>query len=1527
MYRDKISSEANQAVQKKIESLSNCRMLFGVKSISSYTKALHVLTISRPPTKVILQEERIEINEKTYLVYFVRDVVNDNFLPNEYYVPIRDGKWLEYNPLPAFESENCRKALSNVSEAKITKMLPPDRLTSWHNDYKLKVKYDIYESEAWVQFAMSNSDTDGMKPDEVKLYCLALLDILNGDVLTQNITILSKNDHSILKSVQHQGKGIVFSEIVIEGNQPDMIYLLHNGANLKTQKEHWRKIKDQYSKVQWHFTTIEDVQRRSFRAYPKWALNQDDLWKKIEKNSTVGNLSLLPEQTQFLKYFKFPSYINGQAGSGKSTMLYYLFANAYFAKCIGEIQGNIIFLTENEALLQYTQKSVIELLHSNTEFNLSIEDISNVDSHFKSFKQFLLNVLPENEKHRFLEDNYLDFSRFKILYEDSNLANHIKSKYSPELVWFTITTYIYGYDFDTQIDSKNYDELMPKEGKYLLTKLMLEGIEKQVVNPFYKKLIDNGYWGKLEIIRFIKQNLEINEKYEVVFCDEAQDFSRVELKFILSLSEYVQYDLSTTEQVPIVFAGDPLQTVNPTGFRAAEVKDLFYQELKEVAGFKLATDKMEYAPDFNYRSSQSIVNVANAVQFYRKKELDATVPKPQKAKRFEDGIDSTLNVFVDFQVVRHNKDLQKKLKYKTIIIPKNADEKEAYLEFYPFLKDFTNVKSAVEAKGIDYEQVVLFGFGAYFIENEVEFNEAYEHRFFYNKLYVAVTRAQSELVIIDSAASEKQFWQPLLDDYANDNWSRYSDIAPDKIQNSICFGANQIADIKMSTPDMALENARKDKERGALDRNAALMRVAASQFLKLGDKKQHFICLALMNELQERWQQAAEYYLKKDVGIEGYEKAASVYWKGHLLDAFKNLSVHSKTEIHRLQLLVIQLIKTGLLEFSELQFLYDKRTKLKEIIDKIAWQSIVFEAFTSFFKNTNDDEKIKMLIYIFDEIAPIKYAELWRLIGQRNYELKRYEDTIRVFDALGEEGNNYIQAHIEVEKRKNNFSKVIVWLDRFAIKAVHPSDKNKIELDMLHFYEANQNEILKQDNEYAKLYIYLAYLCQKPFHPNTIVLAQLIERLFAAQKEILIEAYFKLLKNNSLEAIIFNFVLERWAKKSFQSGQTLAAINDTYRNIALETKIKFYLFTETEIHELLDLPLMIVAGLPKHINSMTICNFRQFKEAKVENLGLFNLVVGDNNIGKTSFLEALLFTPNKKEYLQRLAFAYIERRNVQPDKADHSEGQRLFYKLDKAFLSDYQNNDHESFAIRVAIEGKRTIWRYLIGDATLEGTIETTVPSALERISFVESDMALLQNLPFLDNVKQPFIAYGKGFGIDLATVYYDEIGTKRQLEKGFLENMKIFIPNIERVIADTRSGAIEIRDSDFQEDKPLHQYGEGANKLFRILVLITLHKGHKVLIDEIDAGIHYTRFKAFWKTILQIAKKDNTQIIATTHNEECIRYFTEVLDELGKEYQNASRVVQMKKINQRIKIHGYNFESFNLALERGVEIRGGAGR
>jgi AAA15 family ATPase/GTPase len=1503
-YLDGIADNIKIAVDKFIDKNKRKSNLKGIGKVTAFTKGLSVLKIKTPYAEIIFQERHINIKGKEYVVYFVRGERNGL----DDYVAIRDGKWLQYNPLSSVEISNFTNSILNAVRDERTISIPPQNILTWQSDYKLKVEYNIFESNNWIKFAMSDSKSNGMKENDAKLYLLALKEVLKEN--KELITSIKKTDTYEIFNITFNDIGIVYVKVVLNNKN---FYILENGSNVLTQNNHWEDVRGFTFENQVVFNSYTDISSFSSKAYPSWVVNDADLWVKIEKNNELGNLSLLPEQTEFLKKFKFPKYINGQAGSGKSTMLYYLFSNVYYYKYAGEIPGDIIFLTENEKLLDHTKKAVYDLLINNPEFDLSSEPdaIVNVDRHFCPFKKFLLELIPE-DNNEFQADKYLDFSKFKVLYEKSNIQKHIKLKYSSELVWFTISTYINGYSLDFQITSENYDEKMPKEGKEIISQLDLVGMEKEIIFPFYNKLLENdGWWDKIKLIQYINTNIKIEKTFDVIFCDESQDFSKVELEFIMQLSTYAKYDLSNVDQYPIVFAGDALQTVNPTGFRSEVLTSMMYKELtKEETGYKLDQSKLVFTPSFNYRSSQSIVNVANSIQNYRKNELGANVQNPQVSKRLVIHQNEHLNVFVDIDAFSCDVELQNKVQYKTIIVPVNRDEIPEYKEEFEVLKKFKNIISAVDAKGLDFNEVVIFGFGDFIKTLEKE--GLYGKRFFYNKLYVAVTRAQTELVIIDSNDSKTNFWKHLIENYINSDWAKEVTTDIEKFADIIIFETNEI----IQSSDSILEkDAERQKNQGVLEENVPLLQVASSHFIKLGNKKQYFLCLAEIQKIKQNWAKAASFYLKNEVGIDGVELAVECYWEGKNWKKVIDIFDLAPNDANSLRKLIAMLFLESTLSFSDLQVLYERSSLLRKLIQRTSWRKEAVLEISSLLDQPFEKDELTLICDILEEICLKEDSDIIKKIANKYYSIGKFQSAVSILENNGLENDLYLKVKLELAKKKNALEEIIIFLGRIAIET--DCDKKEIAMEVLEVYLRDVAELNKSTNTYTNLYLYLSLLSVDIRNENLLFISHKVEKIFAEKNgnSELASYYEDLLKENLIEANIFSFVLSRWVKNSSLSGVLLSYINIEYEKLVENNKFKYSPFTQLEVDKIDQLPKNLKEQVPKHIYNIEIKNFRKFENVLIENLGLINLVVGDNNIGKTSLLEALLFVPEKKEYLERLAFAYIDRINIHPDKRDSSKSVDFYYKINTDFLSEYENCNNNEASTHFNIFANRGVWNH-----ELNYKFDTNI----KKPYFSEEDTSILTNIPYNNGTNQPYIPYGKGYGFDLSVVYDSKIRPNKDLEQEFLKRLRIFIPNAEKVFVRT-DGNIDIRDSDYSEDRQLSQYGEGANKLFRILILLTVHKGRLLLIDEIDAGIHFSRFKEFWRILLSIAEDDDTQIIATTHNDECIRFFKEVLSEpkFGVKYQSISRVVQMKHVNT-LKIRSLEYESFNLAYEDGVEIRGG---
>ena len=128
--------------------------------------------------------------------------------------------------------------------------------------------------------------------------------------------------------------------------------------------------------------------------------------------------------------------------------------------------------------------------------------------------------------------------------------------------------------------------------------------------------------------------------------DEAQDFTRLELEFLLRINLFSRggplrpNDLG---RVCFAFAGDQFQTLNPTGFRWEVIKATFVEKFifELDAGRRVGRTDLNYRElQYNYRSSHKIVRFGNHVQampaaLFRLPDLKPQTPWTTEKRAFQ----------------------------------------------------------------------------------------------------------------------------------------------------------------------------------------------------------------------------------------------------------------------------------------------------------------------------------------------------------------------------------------------------------------------------------------------------------------------------------------------------------------------------------------------------------------------------------------------------------------------------------------------------------------------------------------------------------------------------------------------------------------------------------------------------------------------------------------------------------------------------------------------------------------------------
>ena len=180
------------------------------------------------------------------------------------------------------------------------------------------------------------------------------------------------------------------------------------------------------------------------------------------------------------------------------------------------------------------------------------------------------------------------------------------------------------------------------------------------------------------------------------------------------------------------------------------------------------------------------------------------------------------------------------------------------------------------------------------------------------------------------------------------------------------------------------------------------------------------------------------------------------------------------------------------------------------------------------------------------------------------------------------------------------------------------------------------------------------------------------------------------------------------------------------------------------------------------------------------------------------------------------------------------------------------------------------------------------------------------------------FLSSNKSLNTTAATI--DRIITNKQ-EDEILSILKIVEPKIQKISTGI-NGLIRV-DIGLSSLIPINVMGDGIRKLLAIITAMYDVQNGILLIDEIENGLHYSALKSLWKSIIAAAKRFNVQIFATTHNIETLQYLKDVVKDDLPNFEKEVRFYTIQKVaSDETKAYKYDFEQFESALEKGIEIR-----
>ena len=675
------------------------------------------------------------------------------------------------------------------------------------------------------------------------------------------------------------------------------------------------------------------LSKLAIRSYPSYIVTDHDAWTAIQ-NDNESNLALSPEEAQLIasinapeadNHLPYPLFINGLAGSGKSTILQYI-ASKYIHFALRRQTNQLpLYLTASDDLLKRARQTVHLLITTNHERLVEAEKIdpdkiaSLLKSSFWTIREFLYSLLPPEIQSRFRRDRYVNYPSFRNLWATDFARRGQTNRLSAEVSWHVIRSLIKGLRSDPSDELHPDDfELIPRRRRSVSFDLYTE-IYDHVWNGWYKQLCDDdGRWDDQDLAAHVLDiGVPTDQERAAIFCDEAQDLTSADLDVIFQLSLYGRRALQPHElqRVPIVFAGDPLQTINPTGFQWDAVKAYFHDRFRatlhvqERAGIEIS-----YRPlQLNYRSDPGIVKFCNLLQFVRTALLKHTGIRPQDSWwSYQKPVPPTWFSIDDPATESHMRDHPEYIK----LIDCDEGEETEYVKQDPLLsriadlpeeETYRNIMSPARAKGLEFSAVVLYRFSKRMVDDfdllltgKVDLSDPklrLRWEYFFNRLYVAVSRARDRLIVVDNKHAIVNFWKMATKrDVYNELMAK---IKHSKIWESQCQlmfpGTPEAWDEGRPIDQKA--QADRYAEQGRTDGDSYLLRQAGLTYRSLDEKYMADMCFAEANRMEGKWEIAGRMYWDNHK----HEEAFDCYWAGAAWPRLNELTAARQSLAGRLE--------------------------------------------------------------------------------------------------------------------------------------------------------------------------------------------------------------------------------------------------------------------------------------------------------------------------------------------------------------------------------------------------------------------------------------------------------------------------------------------------------------------------------------------------------------------------------------------------------------------------------------------------
>lgn len=328
---------------------------------------------------------------------------------------------------------------------------------------------------------------------------------------------------------------------------------------------------------------------------------------------------------------------------------------------------------------------------------------------------------------------------------------------------------------------------------------------------------------------------------------------------------------------------------------------------------------------------------------------------------------------------------------------------------------------------------------------------------------------------------------------------------------------------------------------------------------------------------------------------------------------------------------------------------------------------------------------------------------------------------------------------------------------------------------------------------------------------------------------------------------------------------------------------------------------------PRYLERLEIEAFRGISGLVLEDLAAVNIVVGANNTGKSSVLEAaaIAIAPQMRSTWVRV----VRSRDLTIPLVDGIAA--IFSSHPRLRFAITGTSDHK----QVQVDGIAKVVRDEEEDDE-RGLFELIV----RRDEFPNRKIVFGRGLVLL---KQPEVTRFRFVDATTHRSLAQIVETLSAtidvgLKPSVLDILKLFDPRIDdlNIVSSGRYSNLRVTHKD-RGVVDLSSFGDGMRRSVAMALMLARASDGLLLIDEIETGIHPTALVPVFTQLFAAAKQANVQILATTHSIEAV-------DALAEAAKDSTEIAayRLHRRGGALKARRYEQERLKTIRKEGLDVR-----